>query len=89
MQSKISSLVIKFSKHFFFRNNAYGQLGTDSREDSVVPKLIGSFQRPVKTIATGTHHSLAVTGIQRILVYLCLYNLSIAVNKIFFFKSRK
>ena len=61
---KIADIIFWRLKRLYhiFRNNTNGQLGTDNREDSVVPKLIGSFQQPIKMIAAGTQHSLAVTG---------------------------
>lgn len=58
-------------KHTIFRfqdgsvacvgNNAHGQVGSGDREETVVPKTLEIFTQPIKYVAAGSQHSLAVT----------------------------
>ncbi|XP_060563463.1 X-linked retinitis pigmentosa GTPase regulator-like isoform X2 [Ruditapes philippinarum] len=58
-------------KHTIFRfqdggvacvgNNAHGQIGTGDREEATIPKFLEGLNQPIKTIAAGSQHSLAVT----------------------------
>ena len=45
----------------FVRNNAHGQIGDGTRAESVVPKTV-ELDEPVKSIACGANHNLAITG---------------------------
>ena len=45
----------------FFRCNTHGQIGSDNREEAVVPRFLDLVE-PIKYIASGANHNLAITG---------------------------
>ncbi|XP_052792899.1 uncharacterized protein LOC128226856 isoform X2 [Mya arenaria] len=60
------------SKHSVFRfrdggiaccgDNSYGQVGCGTRDDALAPRILGGdLAQGVKMVATGAHHSLAIT----------------------------
>jgi alpha-tubulin suppressor-like RCC1 family protein len=65
--SKIETFLIFILDLFSTRNNAHGQIGTGDREEATIPKFLEGLNQPIKTIAAGSQHSLAVTGNQLIL----------------------